>query len=134
MQDPRYGTLFLFLCQANIEFFLASAPLLLTCLSCLLTAGLHDELSQIQLDSSSYSNEFPEELKKIALTQHYAMLMEVILGRHPVTFYRYSNDKIGHVMATFPSGTLGSWSPSPVGPPVLEKHNPVISPKALCES
>lgn len=68
MHYPYYGTPVLFLCQAHIEFFVASAPGLLTCLYCLLTAGLHDELSQIQLDSSSYSNKFPEEPKKIVLT------------------------------------------------------------------
>lgn len=94
MQYIHYGTPILFLCQANIEFFLASAPLLLTYPPCWLAAGLHDELSQIQLDSSSYSNEFPKEPKKITLTQHYGMLIEVIFAKHPVTFYSYSNDEI----------------------------------------
>lgn len=63
MQYIYYGTPIPFLCQANTEFFLAPAPLLLICLH-LLAAGLHDELSQIQLDSSSYCNEFPQKPKK----------------------------------------------------------------------
>lgn len=65
----------------------------------MLTAGLRDEFSHTQFDSSSYSNEFPEEPKKDSINTTLWHAGGGDIWEAPSQLLL--NDKISHVMSTF---------------------------------